>query len=134
MEVGARHVEPRAFIALDGGDAFETAVELEHPGVVGAAEQLARIALARGADLRAAMRAAVVQHVDLAVPVARHQHRLAADAGEIVVARVLHLALVADIDPQLFEDPLHFKIEDPGIHIGFAMHPVGLDQGGDVTV
>ena len=69
-----RIVEAEAFrIAFPVRHRGERSVGAEDPGVIGAAEQAAGT-LVDHADARAAMRAAIVQHVDLPVIVARDHH------------------------------------------------------------
>src|SRR5207245_1740924 len=39
-----------------------------------------------------------------------------------------HLAVVPDVDPALAEDALHLQLEDLGVGVDRARHPVGEDQ------
>src|SRR5262249_37779188 len=103
------------------------AVGVIAPAVIAAAELL-RIAARVGDDLRPAVGALVVDDVDAAVAVAREQHGLGADARRDEIARVLHLAFMADIDPGALEDALHLERENRWIGIKIAMHAVRLDE------
>ena len=78
--------------------------------------------------LHAAVRAAVVEHADLAVHAAHHDHRLAADLHGDVVAGLFDLRLVAAIDPGLLPDVLHLPIEYLLIGVDGLMDAVGFDQ------
>ena len=62
--------------------------------MIGTVKIFAGIALTRGAELGAAVRASIEKNLDITVPVAHHHHRLAADLGKIVIARVFYLALI----------------------------------------
>ena len=107
---------------------FEPAVEVIGPAVIAALEFLG-MALVIGDDQRAAMSALIVDDADLAFGVAHQHHRLLADEGGEIVARLLHLAFMADIDPGGAEDALHFEIENGGIGIDAAMNARRLHQG-----
>ncbi len=109
-------------------DLAQPAVVVEGPGVVGAAEELAAVAVAVAHHHVAAMRAAVIEHVDAAVRAAHHQHRLAADLHLGVVAGLRHLRLVAAIDPDALVDALHLELEDIRVGVDLAAHAVGLDE------
>ena len=65
------------------------------------------------------------------VGVPHHQHRLAADVGRKIVARLGHLALVPHIDPGFREQLVHLDLEQLGIEIDVAMHAIRLHQGAD---
>jgi len=73
-------------------DGAQLAVVVESPGMVGAAEEFARIAAPVAAHHRAPVRATIVEHVHFAVLAAHHEHRLAADLRRVVIARLRHLA------------------------------------------
>ena len=98
-------------IAVGEGVADQAAVIGKGPGVERTGEG-ARVALFVGADLVAAVRAAVEQQIDLALLVARHDHGLRADRLDDVVVRRRHLALVADIDPGAVPDVLQLGFEE----------------------
>src|SRR5690606_25891161 len=108
----AGEVERRAFVTLGQRDRLGRAVAVELPSVIGADDALVDVAVAVADQEVAAMGAAVVEHMDLAVVVADHDHGLAADLHGPVVARVLDLALVAHIGPDPAEDALHLQLED----------------------
>ena len=118
----------RALVTLGQRNALHLAVEVKAPGVVGADEGAAGIALEVAAQLHAAVRAAVVQHPHLHVLAAHHDHRLAADGHGRVVAGLFHLRLVAAIDPDLLEDVLDLALENVRVGIDQAVHAVGLDE------
>ena len=123
-------VESRA-AALRNRNRGELAVGVERPAVIAACEPL-RVAAALVDHLGAAVGAAVEQHMHRTVAVARHDHRLAAKLGGDVVARVRHLAGMADKKPGAAEDPLHFQFEQVGIRIDAPVHAPGLDQLGNL--
>ena len=153
-EIGADRAEigeDEAAIIGDAGDRFETpggaallpvgiavaernraerAVGVEGPVVIAALKET-DMALLLQADRVAAMRAAIVQHRDVSGIVAGDDDRVAADAAHDVVAGFGDLAGVADEDPGAAEQPVHFEVEDGGVGIDAAMHPVGLDQAAD---
>ena len=81
--------------------------------MIGAAKELSGVAAGLGGDARALVRAAIVQHLHRVVGVAHHQDRLRADRGAEIVARIRHLAVVADIDPGVGEQMLHFELRTP---------------------
>src|SRR5579883_2906521 len=83
----------------------ELAVDAEAPAVVRAGKA-AGVALVVAANLHAAVRAGVQQHVDRHVRVAREDHALLAHAGDEVVAGVRDLALVTNEQPGAGEDLL----------------------------
>src|SRR5687767_5151486 len=94
--------------ALPVRHAVEDAVEAEGPGVIGAGEA-AGIAALHGADLRAAMSAAVDEGMDAPVAPARDDQVLRARAGADEVARRSDLALVRQEQPGAPEDALHLE-------------------------
>src|SRR5205085_7019574 len=110
----------------------QLAVVVERPGVVRAAEELARLALAVAAHHVAAVRAAVVEHVNFAVRAAHHEHRLAADLHRVVVAGLRHLALVPAVDPHALVDALHLECENLRIGVHLAPHAIGFDALGKI--
>ncbi len=126
--VGIVRAEPRSLIALGQREAFERPIGVELPGVIGAGEGLVDMAVAIAADHRAAMRAAVIEHMDLAVAVAHHHHRLAADLDGVIVARLRHLRFMPAIDPDLVEDVVHLHREDGGVAVERMMDAVRLDK------
>src|SRR5207247_1745525 len=75
-------------------DRAQPAVVLEGPGVVGAAEKLARVAVPVAAHHVAAVGPAVVEHADPAFRAAHHAHRRAAGLPRVVVPRLPPLGLV----------------------------------------
>ena len=103
--------------------AGQLAVRPEGPAVIHAGEVL-RVAALLLQHLRAAMPAAVEQHVHRAVGVAREHHRLARDRGAVVVARIGNQAFMPYIHPETAEDLLHLDFEHARVDIHRAMHPV----------
>ena len=79
-------------------------------------------------DFGAAVGAAVEQHVDAAVAVPRHDHRLPPEFGGEIIARIGDLAGMADEQPGPPENPLHLQFEDIRIGIDAAVDASGLDQ------
>ena len=126
---GVALLEAGILIALAQRDREQRPVGLEAPRVIRTAKELAGVAAGLRGDARALVRAAVVQHLHAAVGVAHHQHRLEADSGAEIVARVRHLAVVADIDPGVAEHMFHFEREHLLIDIDVAMH-LGLAHEG----
>ena len=75
--------------------------------------------MALAAELHAAMRADVLDHVDAAVGVADHDDRALADHGALEVAGVRDLGLEADVAPvALVEEALEFALVLVGLGIG----------------
>lgn len=123
-EAGVGGIVGGAFQPLLERHAEMAAIELEGPGVVRAAEELADAAVAVGHHLGALVRAAVVQDVHAAVAGAHHQHVLVAQARGVIVARLGHLAFVADVDPGAAVDALHLQFEDRRVGVQGAVHAV----------
>ena len=96
------------------GDADQRPVIGIDPAVIGALE-FPRPAGELPAQHRAAMPAAIDQHMEPALLVAADDHRLQADMRGLEVARLGQLALMRDEDPGLLEDALHLAREDGGI-------------------
>ena len=136
----ARHARQAELLLLEIGRAAfrhrhadERAVGVERPAVIEAGEPRG-MAAALVRDLGAAVGAAVEQHAHAAVVVARHDHGLAAEIGGDEVARVRHLAGVADEQPGAAEDPFHLQFEQVGIGIDPPVHAPGLDQPADFVL
>ena len=89
--------------------------------MVRTAEEFAGVAAGIDGDARALMRAAVVEHTHDAVAVADHKHRLPADRRAVVIAGIGNLAVVADIDPGIGEQVLHFEIEHLPVDVDVAV-------------
>src|SRR5690606_41651463 len=78
-----RRTATAEFYTLSLHDALPIcAVEVEAPGVIGALERRAGVAVAVRTQQRAAMRAAVVENVDAVVLAAHQDHRLGARSEE----------------------------------------------------
>jgi hypothetical protein len=73
------------------------------------------------------MTAAVEQHVDIPIPVARHHDGLPEERVALVVAGMRHLAGMSHEQPGALEDAAHLLLEDLGVHVDAAMYPVALD-------
>ena len=93
----------------------QAAIELIGPLVVGA-DELRRCALFGGANARAAMAAGIVESSDLSLAVAYDDDRIVANLNREVVARLGHLAIMADEQPVAIENVLH--VETVIIRIG----------------
>ena len=119
-----------AFVVVLERHRHQLAVELVGPRVIGAAQELARIALAFMQQLAALVRAAVQAHGHRAVGLAQHDERLAGDLGRVVVARPGHQAGVAQEDPGTLPQPFLFEPVDPFADVNVAMDAVGLNQAG----
>jgi hypothetical protein len=65
--------------------------------------------------------------------VAHHDHRLAAEFGGDVIARIGHLAHMADIEPGAAENALHFQLEEVGIGVHAPMHASAFDELADLV-
>ena len=65
------------------------------------------------------MAAAVHEQVHVAVAIAVHDHGLAADPAEHVIAVFRNLGIVADEHPTAMKDLLHLELEDggAGVHV-----------------
>ena len=79
-------------------------------------------------QLRAAVRATVVQHLNAAVTLAHHDHGLASDGHSVVVARRLDLRFMTAVNPGTFPDFLHFGIKDHLVGINVFMHTIGFNE------
>src|SRR5262249_54710801 len=71
---------------------------------------------------RSLVRTTVVQHLHAVVGMSHHQNRLCPDRGAEVIPRFCHLAVMADIDPGVCEQVLHFEREDFIVDIDVAMN------------
>jgi hypothetical protein len=96
--------------------------------VIRAAEELAGVAGPVDDDLGTLVRAAVVQHVHLAVAVTHLDHRLVANLGGEVIALVRRLAFMADKHPGIGEQMLHLEPVDLLIDVDVAMDFVSAIQ------
>lgn len=107
------------------GNADERPVIGIDPAVIGALE-FPRPASELPAQHRAAMPAAIDQHIQPALLIAADDHRLQADMRGLEVARLGQLALMRDKDPGLLEDALHLAREDGGIAVSARVDPEGV--------
>ncbi len=121
-------VERGAFHAPTQRNSQQLTTELIGPRVVRAAKKLAGIAAAMGDELGAFVRTAVIQDIDLAIAIARHDDVLVADAACNVIAWILYLAFMTHINPGLAVDTIHFKLENFRVGINPLMHAVWADQ------
>jgi len=74
-----------------------------------------------------------VQHVNLPVIVARHQHLVLRQPRAHEIAMLLELALVRHIDPEPAEDALELELEDRRVRIGAPVDMVGPHQAANVV-
>src|SRR5262249_8721955 len=89
--------------------------------------------IARGASFLPAhdgspMGAAVKQHKNFSTRVSRQYNGLASEGHGLVVPRVCHLALMADKDPRVVEDPLHLQLKYVRVDVDQSMNPVVRNQ------
>ena len=117
-------------IALAVRHRVERAVRPERPCMIRTTEHLG-VAAVDHADPRATMRAAVLQHVDIAVGVTGDENLEGGEPGADEVARLFELALMGDINPQPAEDALLLELEHGGVGVGAAMHVVRPYQASD---
>ena len=105
--VGAAERFVHAALAVDAvleRHRLEVAFQVVVPGVIDAGE-VAGMAAPIERDQRAAVRAAVLEGVDLVIEIARHDHRHRAHEGGAVVAGLLDLGFEAEEVPhRAFED------------------------------
>ena len=92
--------------------------------MVGTPEYLG-VAFVVTADAHAAMGAAVQKDMDLPVEISREDDGLRAHLGDEVVARILDLALVPDVEPSAAEYPSFFFLVDVFIHEDLATDLAG---------
>ena len=109
----------------------KASVGIVGPAVI-AADQTGGMTLAFVDHLGAAMGAAVEKDMHVAVTVARHDHRLAAELGRDVVAWIRYLAGMPDEQPGAAENALHLQLEDVSISVNAPMHTARLDKFGYV--
>ena len=122
----ARVVEVIA-ITLGERDRGQCAVHAKGPAVVGTGERFG-MAFFHLADLVAAVRAAVVEHLAATALVARKDHRLEADHAGDEVAIGGHFALVAHVDPAAAEDAVELVFKHLGVGVHGAVDLVALHQ------
>src|SRR3569832_653205 len=129
-------LETGVLVALAQRDRDQRTVGAEAPSVIRTTEELAGVAAGLGRDARALVRAAIEEDLHRVVGVAHHQDGLKADRRAEIVARVRHLAVVADINPGVGEEMLHLELEHFLVDIDVAMHFGGPDEvldGGSVA-
>jgi hypothetical protein len=108
-------------------DGLQTPIEVVGPAVIAALE-LIGVALLGCDDHCATMRTLIVDDLKLSLGVAHDDDRLAPDFRAEIVADVLNLAFVADVDPCGAEDPPKFKLENLRIGVEAAMNARGLHE------
>ena len=121
-----------AVVAAGQRHRAQRAVEAVGPGVVRAAEEPAGVAAPVADQRRALVGAAVVEHAHRAVVAAHHHQRPAGQIDGRVVAGVRHLAGVADVVPGVGEEVLLLEREQLRAQVEVAVHPLVLDQRGDL--
>ena len=100
--------------------------------MVAAAERTG-VATGRVHQLGSFVGAAVVQNMHLAFAVPCHDHRNSViDIDGEEVPGVGYLAFVADKNPGLAPDALHFQLEDFRVGVDAAMQACGFNQPGKV--
>jgi hypothetical protein len=127
---GAREIE-RACGALEAAPARqapELAIEPEHPAVVATLEALASAAAVLPTQQRAAVGAAVGEHMDAALGGAQHDDGLAAQPPRDPVAGLGDLRLVPHENPAATNDAVDLVREDLAVGIKAAVHAPVLDQ------
>ncbi|MFZ3226999.1 MAG: hypothetical protein WA230_15985 [Xanthobacteraceae bacterium] len=72
-------------------------------------------------DERATVSALIVDDPDFTLSIAHQYDRFGADKGSEIVARLFHLAFVADIDPGNAKNPLELKLENGWIGINLPV-------------
>ena len=126
-------VKADILIAAGAGVGAQGTVGPEYPAVVRTPEIAVLCVAAPGlANLRAAMPAAIKQHVNaLAIRIPDHDHGGPAQARRNVISGGFDLAFVADIHPGATPDALHFQVEDRLLRVHFTAHAGGLNQRPD---
>ena len=86
------------------------------------------VPLAQVADDRRLVAAGIDQAMDLAIAIAiaRHDHRLAADPRGEKVVRLGDLGFQAEEDPAALEDMPHLELEQLGARINLAIDQEGV--------
>ena len=111
-----------AAIAAAERHAEQVAGEVVGPLVIGA-DELLRRAAAGGADLHAAMGAAIDQHVDRAIGAADGDHLAVAELAALEIARIGDFGFEADIEPVgRAEDAVQFAREDVRVGVDPVRH------------
>src|SRR5262249_4476254 len=124
------------FVSLPQRDKEQRAVRSEGPRVIGAAKEFSRIAARVSRYARSLVRTTVVQHLHAIVGMSHHQNRLCPDRGAKIISRFCHLAVMADIDPGVCEQVLHFEREDFIVDVDVAMNlrlPNQISDGLDIS-
>ena len=114
---------------LQVGYCLQLAVGTEGPAVIGADEG-GGVAVFGAAEPVAPVSADVEEGVDLALPVAHHQHRVFAHVGGEEVAGVENLGFVAEEEPAAGEDIFQLFLVDVVFaeDAGADQAPVGVNQ------
>ena len=98
--------------------------------MIGALEYSVGATAAGLADLRAPVPAAVHQHVDVpAVHVPDHDDGSQPDGRGEIISGGPDLAFMADVNPGLPPDPLHFQLEDLFPDVDVPVHACRVDEG-----
>jgi len=107
----------RRYVCLiTAGNVLATAIGLERPAVVAAAQYL-RLA---GFDLNhfcAFVRATIEEQIEGVFVLAHEQNRLARKRGCEITAFLRNLALVGHVNPCTAPDPFHLELENLGIGV-----------------
>src|SRR5713226_7195472 len=117
----------RRIVAGSIWHADQIAAIIVSPSVIGATEcvRVAAVALAYGV---AAMHASIQHQVDLAVLVARDDHRLQPDLARYVVPWFWNLALMSHIYPFAIPNLFQFLTKDRGIVVDLAVDAIALNE------
>ena len=99
--------------------------------MIGTAKEFPRVAARVCRDACSLVRTTVVQDLHVIVGMSHHQNRLCPDCGAKVIPRFCHLVLMADIDPGVCEQVLHFELEDLIVDVDVAMNLCLVNQISD---
>ena len=125
--VEVRAIRPRE------GHTGQLAAQIIRPAVVGAGKRPGMTRVCR-ADQGAAVGAAVEKDRHLSRFVADHEHGLVADLAGHIVARLGHLAVVADKHPHPVEDFFEFLLKDVRVGVQRGVDLVVVNQGPNVDL
>src|SRR5208283_1322397 len=136
MTSDARHLRQAEFvlakrlvIAAGVGHADQVTAIVVSPSMIGASEGVgvAAVALTHGV---AAMHTPVEHELNVAVLVARNDHRLQTDLTRHVVAGLGNLALMRDVNPFAIPDFFELLAENGGVVIDPPADAIALNQLG----
>ena len=128
LAIGAG-IQTGAQIAILEGFGQGLAIQSIRPCVVGTAQHLAHIPLGLGVELRAFVRTAVEERLDVTLRIAQQQHRLARQGHRDEVAHLGHLAAMPRKQPSAAEKALLLLRKQGHIGVQIAVHTSVLHQG-----